>query len=293
MRTATVWLALLAAVAAADAQKSSTEIPEVKPIKVSTLIKGALEHTPEELRALALGGLTSARKKQLGAAIAALKADQLPLAQELWAAFVTDLVAQVRADGINGKLLVTIQTAGFAAPGASTNLAEGDADLIQAAFGLPAGSLKSNSSLGPIIQHALADAYMSPNADLTRYAEEISLLARPIRERLKHGYAIQAQLDPDDLEVSWQKAQTDEADFLASLGMPDQIPPEGVQTPEELDEVLEAWDEQLQTIGDDAQLANLDMQNMLQKQQQTMQMMSQISKMLHDTAMAVIRTMGG
>ena len=43
----------------------------------------------------------------------------------------------------------------------------------------------------------------------------------------------------------------------------------------------------------DAQLANIDMQNMLQKRQQFMQMLSQISKMLHDTAMAVIRNMKG
>lgn len=54
----------------------------------------------------------------------------------------------------------------------------------------------------------------------------------------------------------------------------------------ELEELLEA-------VGDDAQLANVDMQNMLQKQQQTMQMMTQISKALHDTAMAIIRKIGG
>ena len=45
--------------------------------------------------------------------------------------------------------------------------------------------------------------------------------------------------------------------------------------------------------GDDAQLANVDLQNMLQKQQQTLQTMSNISKSLHDTAMSVIRKMGG
>jgi hypothetical protein len=51
-------------------------------------------------------------------------------------------------------------------------------------------------------------------------------------------------------------------------------------------------EDQLAVIGEDAQLANVDMQNMLQKQQQTMQMMSQISKMLHDTSMAIIRKIG-
>jgi hypothetical protein len=45
-------------------------------------------------------------------------------------------------------------------------------------------------------------------------------------------------------------------------------------------------------IGDDAQLANVDLQNLLQKQQQVLEMMSNISKMLYDTAMAVIRKLG-
>lgn len=52
-------------------------------------------------------------------------------------------------------------------------------------------------------------------------------------------------------------------------------------------------EEQLNTVGDDAQLANVDLQNVLQKQQQTLQMLSNISKMLSDTAMAVIRKIGG
>ena len=51
--------------------------------------------------------------------------------------------------------------------------------------------------------------------------------------------------------------------------------------------------DRLRTVGEDAQLQNIEMQNVLQKQQQTLQMMSQISKQLHDTAMAVIRKIGG
>ena len=50
--------------------------------------------------------------------------------------------------------------------------------------------------------------------------------------------------------------------------------------------------QQLSTVGEDAQLANIDLQNILQKQQQAIQMMSNISKMLHDTSMAVIRKIG-
>lgn len=56
---------------------------------------------------------------------------------------------------------------------------------------------------------------------------------------------------------------------------------------------LKQFEEKLNSIGDDAQLANVDMQNWLQKQQQTLQMMSNISKMIFDNAMAVIRKIGG
>ena len=56
---------------------------------------------------------------------------------------------------------------------------------------------------------------------------------------------------------------------------------------------IRAFEEKLDAVGDDAQLANVDLQNILQKQQQTLQMMSNISKMLYDTAQSVIRKMGG
>ena len=61
---------------------------------------------------------------------------------------------------------------------------------------------------------------------------------------------------------------------------------------EELENRIKEWEDKLSEIGDDAQLANIDMQNMLQKQQQTIQMMSNIAKVLHDTALAVIRKIG-
>ena len=66
-----------------------------------------------------------------------------------------------------------------------------------------------------------------------------------------------------------------------------------VNNKEELNNYIEDLEEKLQGVGDDAQLANVDLQNQLQKQQQTIQQMSNISKRLHDTAMAIIRNMGG
>ena len=59
-----------------------------------------------------------------------------------------------------------------------------------------------------------------------------------------------------------------------------------------LQKYIEQLEEKLQSVGEDAQLGNIDMQNALQKQQQTIQMLSNVSKMLHDTSMAIIRKIG-
>jgi hypothetical protein len=59
------------------------------------------------------------------------------------------------------------------------------------------------------------------------------------------------------------------------------------------DDEIRKWKELLNGLRDDAKLANEDLQEMLQKRQQTLQMLSNISKMLFDTAQSVIRKMGG
>ncbi|HSI05010.1 MAG: hypothetical protein ACAI38_25000 [Myxococcota bacterium] len=64
-----------------------------------------------------------------------------------------------------------------------------------------------------------------------------------------------------------------------------------IDTVAEMDDYLKYLEEQMNSVGDDAQLANIDLQNCLQKQQQTLQMMSNISKVLHDVTMAIIRNM--
>lgn len=58
-----------------------------------------------------------------------------------------------------------------------------------------------------------------------------------------------------------------------------------------LDTGVEVLEEQLSSVGEDAQLANMDLQNALQKQQQTLQTISNVSKMQHDTMMSIINNM--
>ena len=53
-----------------------------------------------------------------------------------------------------------------------------------------------------------------------------------------------------------------------------------------------ALEARLQRADDDARLANVELQDALQKQQQTQQTMSSLSRMLHDTAVAVMGKIG-
>jgi len=55
-----------------------------------------------------------------------------------------------------------------------------------------------------------------------------------------------------------------------------------------LDTGIVVLKEKLASVGDDAQLANIDLQNALQKQQQALQTLSNVSKATHDTAKAVL-----
>lgn len=81
------------------------------------------------------------------------------------------------------------------------------------------------------------------------------------------------------------------AQTATTEGPSEQTPPSTVDTVEKMEAYVKYLEEQMNSVGDDAQLANVDLQNCLQKQQQTMQMMSTISKMLHEVTMAIIRNM--
>jgi hypothetical protein len=115
-----------------------------------------------------------------------------------------------------------------------------------------------------LVQSVLRESYMENNKDLRFYADKVRFfndLKRGISHQLTSARELQAGAPPDG---------------------------EGG----DLDATIKDLEQQLSTVGDDAQLANIDLQNALQKQQQVLQTMSNISKMLHDTMMAVIRKIG-
>jgi hypothetical protein len=173
----------------------------------------------------------------------------------------------------------------------------------------------SASDPNALVQNVLRESYLQTTEDLRYYAERMRSYNERRQESRTYlgalrdfrvavcGAARERDIDirrPDERDISRlaeifkeHARPYDARDVACELSIPDRVPAEGVADLEQLDAEIRRWEEELNSIGDDAQLANVDLQNMLQKQQQTLQMMSNVSKMLHDTAMSVIRKMGG
>jgi len=125
-------------------------------------------------------------------------------------------------------------------------------------------SFKDSSTpidINDLIQYVLRQSYMEANRDLQFYAAKV-------RHMNEQKQALR--------------------DYLQSLRQM-QNGMSGRAALEDLKNAIDAAEEKLNSIGDDAQLANIDLQNALQKQQQLIQILSNMSKALHDTAMAIIR----
>ncbi len=60
----------------------------------------------------------------------------------------------------------------------------------------------------------------------------------------------------------------------------------------ELDDYIKELENKMSSIGDDAQLSNVDLQTVLEKQQELIKTLSNLGKLLHDTALAIIRKIG-
>jgi len=153
--------------------------------------------------------------------------------------------------------------------------------------------------INSLVQAVLREAYMENTKDLHFYAQKVRYfneVKKAMREELTRARDALTGVagQEDDFAVNYQSTDVNSEAF----GEVDEITGElgageTIASKADLENYIQGMEEKLNSVGDDAQLANVDLQNMLQKQQQTLQMMSNISKMLHDTAMAIIRKIGG
>jgi hypothetical protein len=154
-----------------------------------------------------------------------------------------------------------------------------------------------------LVQSVLRESYLQTTEDLYFYAEKVKFfneIKKAIRQELTDARKRLADVagaeDKASLSPPWP-GKGISSDFTGSAGKPGMdaaLYKDGaIDTKGKLDAYIKGLEEKLSSVGDDAQLANVDLQNVLQKQQQTIQMLSNISKMLHDTAMAIVRKIGG
>ncbi len=138
-----------------------------------------------------------------------------------------------------------------------------------------------------LVQWVLREAYMQSTQDLREQAEKVKNLntaKHQVREYLQ---------ELRDAAQSMARSTKPTPKSLRCRTWPRIEARPCALTKEQIDKEIVTWEAKLNELGDDAQLANVDLQNILQKQQQTQQMMSNVSKMLHDTANSVIRKIGG
>lgn len=133
---------------------------------------------------------------------------------------------------------------------------------IERSFSTLVDGLSDNSvpvDITRLIQFILREAYLAEAEDLSYYAEKVSFYNEKKKALRDHVAEMRKYQDVLSTEV-----HQDWANEMTKL--------EG----------------ELVAMGEDAQLANLRLQEALQKQQQTYQLISNVSKMLHDAARNVI-----
>ena len=163
-----------------------------------------------------------------------------------------------------------------------------------------------------LVQHVLRESYLQTTEDLRYFAEKVKYfnqMKKLIREYLQKLRDYDGKLRITAREKGIDLCATDAKSRAAltkiaaglALAMPNDDASKAIGFPKRFSSIdphaieaeIKKWEEKLNTLGDDAQLANVDLQSILQKQQQTLQMMSNISKLLYDTAQSVIRKIGG
>jgi hypothetical protein len=130
---------------------------------------------------------------------------------------------------------------------------------------------------------------LKPLADTIRFREQQREAAYGSRERLEKITAKLEERGPaDGMTIRPVALAENRTPGVPAVVTSEPIPATVDSVADELAKIVVLCSK----ADENVELANLDLNNALQKQQQTLQTMSNVSKMLHDTAMAVIRKIG-
>lgn len=151
-----------------------------------------------------------------------------------------------------------------------------------------AGPLDFDAILNWVLREAYIDANESLRApsNKVRFYEEMRRRVREHVEAYRETLtAMQGEAEVEIRTISIRSKYKRKKNPVRERG-------EEKMSDAELAEYIRMWEDQLAGIGQDAALAGIDLQEALQKQQQLVNTMSSVSKLLHDTAMGVIRKVG-
>jgi hypothetical protein len=144
-----------------------------------------------------------------------------------------------------------------------------------------------------LVAHVLRLAYLETSADLRVRANKIAFYNEVKRQAREHLQEVRKRLGARTKKSDTVSVRTLAIASKTTAKKPVVRGKAQVMTEARALEYMRELEDELASVGDDAQLANVDLQNALQKQQQTLQMMSNMSKSLHDTAKSIIRKLGG
>ena len=144
-------------------------------------------------------------------------------------------------------------------------------------------------------QQDLQELLVQKQLAAQRERQRSQMLAR-VRERLGRSKARQPATSSPISRKPKPRPQP-ALNYTRNLRLPYRRLPQTRYTMKDIEaaspDALAAIEDKLNSVGDDAQLANVDLQDVLQKQQQTIQTLANISKALDDTARSVVRNMRG
>jgi len=152
------------------------------------------------------------------------------------------------------------------------------------------GTNDRNLDVNTLVQSVMREAYLQQADDLKKCRDKVQYFNETKKKiRNEQDKVRKAKITPGSAPLL-------KMNITAEKGSPPIISSQNagiVKAEQERQDYLRYLEDKLNAVGDDAQLANTEFQNVLQKQQQLVNMISNASKLLNDSAMNTIRKMGG
>jgi len=182
-------------------------------------------------------------------------------------------------------------------------IASQEAD-VQARFAkaLMRPSMPKFSDPADLVQWVIRQAHAGGAADLETYAHKLHFstqLKEIIREELSRARKFRsdhaANLKDGVMDAPFERLTISRDPEIGDDGMPRvrSLQKAGeITRVEELDAHIADLQIMLASTGEDVQISQLELQNIQQRQQQVMNVLSNLSKALHETSMAILRKIG-